>query len=72
MYPGVHEALVHLAARGRAMAVCTSNRSDYAERILQLFGISEYFDFVSGGDIGIRKTTRTRSSPEGTIELRDL
>ena len=46
------------AARGDAgvaLGVCTSKRVDFAERILDHFGVRRHFAFVSGGDMGIRK-----------------
>ncbi|MDR2214016.1 MAG: HAD hydrolase-like protein [Pseudomonadales bacterium] len=55
VYPGVPETLATLHAAGIAMAVCTSKRVDFALRILDLFGLNDYFRFVDGGDIGIEK-----------------
>jgi phosphoglycolate phosphatase len=55
VYPGIPEALAHLASRGIPMGVCTTKRADFAEQILALFGLREYFEFVSGGDIGVHK-----------------
>ena len=55
LYPGIPEALETLHAAGVPLGLCTSKRADFAERILDLFGIRHYFRFVSGGDIGIRK-----------------
>ena len=55
IYPGIPEALLRLSAADIPMGVCTSKRADFAERILKLFGIREHFDFISGGDIGVRK-----------------
>jgi phosphoglycolate phosphatase len=37
------------------LGVCTSKRVDAAEKILDLFGLSAYFSFVSGGEIGRHK-----------------
>lgn len=37
------------------MGVCTSKRTDFAEKILEMFGLWDCFSFVSGGDVGIRK-----------------
>lgn len=55
LYPGVAEALHALSARGVRMGVCTSKRKDFAEKILDRFGLRPYFCFVEGGDIGIKK-----------------
>jgi phosphoglycolate phosphatase len=37
------------------MAVCTSKRRDFAERILAMFDLRQFFLFVDGGDVGVRK-----------------
>ncbi len=55
VYPGIPETLETLAESGIPIAVCTSKRKDFAERILEMFGLRECFLFVSGGDIGIEK-----------------
>lgn len=55
LYPQVAETLASLAASGVRMGLCTSKRADFAEAILTLFGLRQYFAFVSGGDVGIRK-----------------
>ncbi|HCY88148.1 MAG TPA: HAD family hydrolase [Desulfobacteraceae bacterium] len=60
LYPGIPEALAQLKKAGRAMAVCTSKRGDFAQRIVTMFGLDHYFDFVSGGDIGISKGRQIR------------
>lgn len=55
VYPEMPLALDKLKDSGLSLGVCTSKRRDFAERILSLFGLIEYFDFVNGGDIGITK-----------------
>ena len=55
LYPGVDEALRELAARGIPLGVCTSKRADFAEKILEMFGLRDCFRFVSGGDVGVLK-----------------
>jgi phosphoglycolate phosphatase len=55
LYPGIKEAINDLSAKNISMAICTSKRQDFAERILALFGMAHHFRFVSGGDIGIQK-----------------
>ena len=60
IYPGVVDALERLVGRGAQLGLCTSKRMDFAEGILALFGIREYFEFVNGGDIGINKERQLR------------
>jgi phosphoglycolate phosphatase len=55
LYPGIPEALENLRRAGVPLAVCTSKRADFAERILQMFGLRAHFRFVSGGEIGTQK-----------------
>lgn len=55
LYPGVHAALIDLHEKKVPLAICTSKRSDYAEKILQMFGLDSLFRFVNGGDVGITK-----------------
>ena len=55
LYAGIPEALDALATAGVPMGLCTSKRVDFAESILQLFSLRQYFQFLSGGDIGVPK-----------------
>src|SRR6202012_3650881 len=55
LYDGIPAVLHALRASGATLGLCTSKRADFAERILQLFGLRELFAFVSGGDIGVHK-----------------
>jgi phosphoglycolate phosphatase len=55
LYPGIPEALSALSDAGIPMGVCTSKRVDFAELILEMFGLRKHFRFVSGGEIGIQK-----------------
>lgn len=61
LYPGVVEALQELAAGGIPIGLCTSKRVDFAERILELFGIRQHFEFLSGGEIGVAKQDQLAS-----------
>jgi phosphoglycolate phosphatase len=55
VYPGIVEALTRLSERSVSMAVCTSKRKDFADRILELFALRAYFEFVDGGEVGVEK-----------------
>jgi phosphoglycolate phosphatase len=61
LYPGIGEALAGLSAAGLQLGVCTSKRVDFAERILEMFGLRSLFRFVSGGEIGIEKWQQIES-----------
>lgn len=60
IYAGIPEALACLSDSCQALGVCTSKRVDFAEKILELFGLRHHFAFVSGGEIGIRKDQQLR------------
>lgn len=55
LYPGIPESLQSLVEAGMSLGVCTSKRADFAEKILEMFGLRPYFNFVSGGEIGTHK-----------------
>jgi phosphoglycolate phosphatase len=55
LYPDIPEVLAEFAQSNMPMAVCTSKRKDFAERILDMFDLTDHFMFVSGGDNGIHK-----------------
>jgi phosphoglycolate phosphatase len=61
LYPGISKAVSNLATRKIPLGICTSKRTDFAEKILELFQLREYFSFVSGGDIGIMKADQLRA-----------
>jgi phosphoglycolate phosphatase len=61
VYPNIAESLARLADSGVRLGICTSKRSDFAEKILDLFGIQPPFAFVSGGDIGVSKDSQLAS-----------
>ncbi len=55
LYSGIESAINILAEKCIPMAICTSKRQDFANKILYMFRLRNYFQFVSGGDIGISK-----------------
>jgi phosphoglycolate phosphatase len=55
IYKGIPEALEALHASGSRLGICTSKKKSLAEQVLSHFSLSHYFEFVSGGDIGIEK-----------------
>ncbi|MEM9604459.1 MAG: HAD hydrolase-like protein [Pseudomonadota bacterium] len=55
LYPGVTDALDALQRAGVAMALCTSKPEPGTRMILSLFGLTDYFGFLSCGDVGVEK-----------------
>lgn len=60
LYQGIPELLAHLRDKGAVMGVCTAKRRDFAEKIVEMFGLAPFFELVSGGDVGIRKADQIR------------
>ncbi len=54
-YPGIADTLRALHARGMRLGVCTSKPERFAKPILALFDLLPLFEFVDGGDAGIKK-----------------
>jgi phosphoglycolate phosphatase len=68
LYPGIADALARLSSHGVRMGVCTSKRRDFADKILERFGLRQHFTFVDGGDVGIGKGDQLRALLElGTV-----
>jgi phosphoglycolate phosphatase len=58
IYPEMPDVIRKLAATGAVLGVCTSKRADYAEKIIDMFGLLPFFRFIDGGDIHIKKYTQ--------------
>lgn len=58
-YDGIKEALAELKKRGYTLAVATSKPEDTAKRVLNLFDLTKYFDFIGGA---LRSTERDKKS----------
>ena len=57
LYDGMREVIDELhELRSCNLGICTSKRNDVAKKVLQMFDLTDYFGFVSGGDIGISKS----------------
>lgn len=50
IYPGVYDMLSELKRRGKTLLVATSKPEDTAKRVLKLFGIDKFFDYIGGAD----------------------
>jgi phosphoglycolate phosphatase len=61
LYPGIPQVLHSLVSAGMSLGVCTSKRVDFAEKILEMFGLRAYFNFVSGGETGTHKWQQIRA-----------
>ncbi len=55
LYEDIPHTIDRLAGNGYRLGICTSKRADYAVRIVEMFGLSQYFSFVDGGGVGVEK-----------------
>jgi len=55
IYDDMPEIVTALHESGYRMGVCTSKRADYAAKIVDMFGLGGFFEFVDGGDVHIKK-----------------
>ncbi len=59
VYPGVAEMLAELHRDGFPLYVCTSKHEHFAVRILESFGIAQYFNAIYGDRINYASHTKT-------------
>jgi phosphoglycolate phosphatase len=52
VYPRVSETLARLAGAGKRLSIATSKPTQYAERIIEHFGLAEFFEYINGSDMG--------------------
>lgn len=48
LYKGMEDVLIVLKQAGKKLVVATSKPEDYAKRIIEHFGLSDYFEYVAG------------------------
>lgn len=58
-YEGIAEELSALNSRGYRLLVATSKPERTAKRVLSLFGLDKYFDFIGGAESGSERYTKT-------------
>ncbi|MCD7820743.1 MAG: HAD hydrolase-like protein [Clostridiales bacterium] len=51
VYPGMEDCLGALRAAGKTLLVATSKPLPMAQRVLDHFGLTQYFDYVFGGNM---------------------
>ncbi|MGH1456424.1 MAG: HAD hydrolase-like protein [Alphaproteobacteria bacterium] len=61
LYDGIVEILEQFKSKDVRMGVCTSKPERFAGPILEMFGLIDYFEFLSGGDVGIQKGTQIKA-----------
>ena len=63
LYPGVEKMLASLKAKGKKLVLATSKPEIFALKIVELFDIKKYFDFVGGA-----ATDKTRDKKHEVLE----
>ena len=63
IYPGVREMLEELKRRGKRIILATSKPEVFAKKVLALFDIAKYFDFIGGAS-----TDKTRDKKCEVLE----
>lgn len=77
IYEQIPATIAALAAHGYQLGVCTSKRADYATKIVEMFGLRDYFSFIDGGGDGIHKIDQLRDlvsnglQPESAVMIGD-
>ena len=57
-YPGIEKTLSKLREAGKKLLVATSKPERTAKRVLSLFGLDKYFDFIGGAETGNKRYTK--------------
>lgn len=65
LYPGVKETLNNLKEKGLLISLLTTKAQDQAEKILEYFNLSDYFDYIMGRRAGIP----VKPNPEPLLEI---
>ncbi len=69
VYDGIPEALELLKKGGKRLAVATSKPEAYANRILRQFGLSGYFEVVTGAELDGRRNAKSEVIEECLARL---
>lgn len=57
-YPDIEKTLSSLREAGKRLLVATSKPERTAKRVLSLFGLDKYFDFIGGAETGNKRYTK--------------
>lgn len=69
VYQAIPDVLRTLVESGHSLGLCTGKRVDFAERILELFGLTELFDIIDGGDVGTDKSMQLTRLGRNGVDL---
>lgn len=72
LYPGVKEMLGTLTEKGQTLAIASSKPEIYVRRILEHFGIAEYFQVVVGSELNGERSRKEEVVEEALRQLAEL
>ncbi len=55
LYKNITKTIEYFTTQNIRMGVCTSKPEKFARPILEMFNLDHHFEFVSGGELGIKK-----------------
>ena len=67
-YPGIHELCAKLQAAGKKLLVATSKPEGPAVRIMEHFGLAQYFDLIGGAPLDNSERGRKAAVIRDTLE----
>lgn len=63
LYDGIPQLLKKLKKEGKTLSVATSKPEFFAEKILKIYNIEKYFDFVAGANMDETRSKNPTLSP---------
>ena len=58
VYDGIEDMLKALREKGKRLAVATSKPEEFAIRILEYFGLAQYFEVIAGDTLDFKRNTK--------------
>lgn len=58
MYPGISELLYDLKQKGKRIILATSKPTVFAEKILDYFELTQYFDYIAGSELDLSRSAK--------------
>ncbi|MDD6142452.1 MAG: HAD family hydrolase [bacterium] len=58
VYDGIEDMLKALREKGKRLAVATSKPEEFARRILEHFGLAQYFEVIAGDTLDFKRNTK--------------
>lgn len=72
IYPGIEQLLSELKENGRQLAVATSKPEVFAKKILEKYGLAQYFDVIVGGHLDGSRTKKEEVIRDALQECRKI